>query len=92
MGDNVATLKLADRPVTPVDESAVSLLRELLDRAERGEIQGVCIATIESDGAGSVVGAGSAYAGEGVLQNVRAALGAIEALKVRFIKDRLDEL
>jgi len=90
MGDNVVLFTPDTKVLKPIDEAAISLLRNVLERAERGEVQGVCIATIESDGAGSVVSVGTAYAGEGVYQNVHAVLGGIEALKVRFARERLE--
>lgn len=92
MSDNVVLVAADTKIIQAVDDEAVACLKKLLSMAEAGEINGVCVATVESDGAGTVISVGSAYGGEGVRQNVHAALGAIEAMKMRFARERVEGL
>lgn len=90
MTDNVINLQAASKPVTPIDQEAISTLRLILTKAEAGEIQGVAVVTVETDGAGSLLGVGSVYSGEGIKQNIHAAIGAVEALKYRMVSQCLE--
>lgn len=91
MSDNVVMFTAHTKVVQPIDDETIAMFRTLLARAEAGEIQGALVATVESDGAGSVVSVGTAYGGEGVRQNVHAAAGAIATLQRRFMNERLDD-
>lgn len=84
------TLRATTVPVVSVDDEVVEMLTSMLERAKSGEIQGALIATVESDGAGSVLNCGNAYAGQGARQNVHAALGSVEMLKARFMRDTFE--
>lgn len=90
MSERVTRLVTASAPVMPVDEELVRMLKAMLGRAEAGEIQGAAIATLEADGAGSLVSCGSTYGGAGLRQNVHAALGAVEALRIRMANQLLE--
>lgn len=90
MSDNVIKFTADTKIVQPIDEETVRILEDFVERAKAGKIQGVAIVTVESDGAGSVLSTGTAYGGEGVRQNVHAALGAITYLQARFIAERLE--
>lgn len=92
MSADVVRLSTATKPVTKVDPDVVRVLENLLARAKEGEFQGVLICTVQTDGAGSLVGCGHAYVGEGVMQNVHAAVGTLETLKLRFMNNTLEGL
>ena len=63
-------------------EAVVSILRDLLAQAERGEITGVSVAVEYSDG-----GTGTAHRCE----RPRLALGTLEILRHRILHTRIEE-
>jgi hypothetical protein len=89
LSEEIPRLQTVTRPVEDVDAEVVMCLERLLSLAKAGGIQGVVFATVESDGAGSVVATGSGYAGEGARQNVHAMLGVIIVAQQRFMAERL---
>lgn len=89
MKDNVRYLRVVTSPVLPVDPIVVEMAEELLRRAKAGEIQGLGYFCIESDGAGHLLGVGTAYGGEGVEQNAHGAVGAADLLRHRVLVGKL---
>lgn len=85
MSDNIVKLEVAQRPVVPVDQATVEYLEIMLERARQGEIQGVAMVTVESTGAGTLLSCGTGWAGEGLAQNVHAAIGAASHLHARLL-------
>jgi len=85
VSDNVVRLGLAQTPVAPIDAKTVAYLEDMLARAKSGEIQGVALVTIESNGAGSVLSVGTGWEGEGFFQNVHAAVGGAAFLQKRLL-------
>lgn len=85
MSENIVKLAVAQTPVAPIDEATVKYIEDMLDRARQGEIQGVAMVTIESTGAGTVLSCGTGWAGEGMKQNVHAAIGAASHLHARLL-------
>ncbi|CAO3459725.1 hypothetical protein [Azospirillum argentinense] len=66
------------------DAETVRLLRDLLARAEAGEVSGVAVATLGPERPEGGVGeAGTAWSGA-VRRNVHAALGAVTSLQLRL--------
>jgi len=69
-------------------EDVVTLLREMLAKAEAGEINGLCLLTIASRDGGGYDAIGEAWAGS-VRTNVHAVLGGLRVLEARFIRDEV---
>jgi hypothetical protein len=76
-------------PISEVDAETVSLLENMLAKAKSGEIQGVAMVMVNTVGSGCLDAVATAYAGEGIRQNVHAALGGIAWLQQRWIDERV---
>jgi hypothetical protein len=69
-------------------EDVVTLLREMLAKAEAGEFNGICLLTISAREGGGYDAIGEAWAGS-VTTNVHAVLGGLRVLEARFIREEV---
>jgi hypothetical protein len=84
---NVVRLETENPVPVPVCPEVIDMLEQLLERAKRGEINGIAFATIHSPGPGQYLSCASGWAGDAIRANVHTVLGSIEALKWRFWSD-----
>lgn len=87
---NVLNLE-TERPVpVPVCPEVIERLEELLERARKGEINGIVFATIHSPGAGRYLGVASGWAGDACRSNVHTVAGAIQMVQMRWHKEFIE--
>lgn len=66
------------------DPDTVAALRDLLERAEKGEIDGIAVVLVKGPHTGEWPRCATLYSGTGILTGVYAALGGLDELKRRI--------